>query len=45
LGHRAISISAILANRFHGTFSEQPDKTVYNMVERVANAIKNEFFS
>jgi uridine phosphorylase len=44
LGHRAISISAILANRFHGTFSEQPDKTVYNMIERVANAIKKEFF-
>lgn len=44
LGHRAISISAILANRFQGTFSEQPDKTVYNMIERVANAIKNGFF-
>ena len=39
LGHRAISISAILANRYHGTFSEQPDKTVYNMIELVTNAI------
>jgi uridine phosphorylase len=44
LGHRAISISAILANRFHGTFSDQPDKTVYNMIERVTNAIKKGFF-
>jgi uridine phosphorylase len=44
LGHRAISISAILANRFHGTFSEQPDKAVFNMIERVINAIKNGFF-
>ena len=43
-GHRAISISAILANRFHGTFSDQPDKTVFNMIERVTNAIKNGFF-
>jgi uridine phosphorylase len=41
LGHRAISISAILANRFHGTFSEQPDETVYNMIELVINAIKS----
>ncbi|MDG1823612.1 MAG: nucleoside phosphorylase [Flavobacteriaceae bacterium] len=44
LGHRAISLSAILANRFHGTFSDQPDKTVYNMIERVTNAIKKGFF-
>ena len=44
LGHKAISISAILANRFHGTFSNQPDKTVYNMIERVTNAIKNGYF-
>lgn len=44
LGHRAISISAILANRFHGTFSEQSDKAVFNMIERVTNAIKNGFF-
>ena len=43
-GHRAISISAILANRFHGTFSDQPDKAVFNMIERVTNAIKNGFF-
>lgn len=44
LGHRAISISAILANRFHGTFSEQPDKAVHNMINRVVTAIKNELF-
>jgi uridine phosphorylase len=41
LGHRSISISAILANRFQGTFSEQPDETVYNMIELVINAIKS----
>ena len=41
LGHRAISISAILANRYQGTFSEKPDETVYNMIELVTNAIKS----
>ena len=44
MGHRAISISAILANRFHSTFSNQADKTVFNMIEKVTNAIKNGFF-
>jgi uridine phosphorylase len=41
LGHRAISISAILANRYQGTFSEKPDETVSNMIELVTNAIKS----
>ena len=45
LGHRAISISAILANRFHGTFSDQPDQTVHNMIDLVTNAIKAGSFS
>lgn len=45
LGHRAISISAILANRYQGTFSEKPDETVYNMIELVTNAIKSESLS
>jgi uridine phosphorylase len=44
MGHRAISISAILANRYHRTFSNQTDKTVFNMIEKVTSAIKNGFF-
>ena len=44
MGHRAVSISAILANRFHGTFSKKADKTIFNMIETVTNAIKNGFF-
>jgi uridine phosphorylase len=31
-GHRALSISAILANRIDGTFSQQPAATVENMI-------------
>ncbi len=34
LGHQAISISAILANRVTKQFSTQADKTVHNMVEQ-----------
>ena len=44
MGHRAVSISAILANRFRGTFSNKADKTIFNMIETVTNAIKNGFF-
>ena len=44
MGHRAVSISAILANRFRGTFSNKADKTILNMIETVTNAIKNGFF-
>lgn len=33
LGHRAVSISALLANRANGTFSKQPKKTVDQMIE------------
>ena len=33
LGHRAISLNAILANRANGTFSKTPDKTVKNLIE------------
>ena len=45
LGHRAISISAILANRYYGTFSDHPDQTVHNMIDLVAKAIKAGSFS
>lgn len=34
LGHRAISISAILANRLTGEFSEQPGETVDRMIQQ-----------
>ncbi len=33
LGHRAISLSAILANRTAGTFSRQPEKTVRRLLD------------
>ena len=33
LGHEAISLNAILANRPSGTFSNQPKKTVENLIE------------
>jgi uridine phosphorylase len=34
LGHRAISLNAILANRSKGVFSSQPEKTVEQLIER-----------
>ena len=39
LGHRAVSLSAILANRATGTFSHQPEKTVQKLVEFVIQKI------
>lgn len=33
LGHRAISLNAILANRVSGTFSEQPQATVDRLIQ------------
>jgi uridine phosphorylase len=41
LGHRAVSISAILANRITGRFSEQPEKTVEEMIVQVLNIVVN----
>ena len=32
LGHKAISLSAILANRANGTFSQTPNKTIANLI-------------
>jgi uridine phosphorylase len=32
LGHRAVSISVILANRITGKFSENPDKLVDDLI-------------
>lgn len=34
LGHRAVSLSALLANRADGTFSKQPGKTVERLIDR-----------
>jgi uridine phosphorylase len=34
LGHRAISLNAILANRATGEFAAHPDKTVAALIEK-----------
>lgn len=39
LHHRACSISAIVANRYSQTFSENPEKTVEKMIETVLTAM------
>lgn len=39
LGHRAVSLSAILANRAMGTFSRQPEKTVQRLIEHVLESL------
>lgn len=39
LDHKAISVSAILANRISGRFSENPQRTVEKMIEQVLNII------
>ena len=39
LGHRAISLSAILANRMDLTFSKDPQKTIERLIEKVLNSV------
>jgi uridine phosphorylase len=39
LGHRALSVSAILANRALGTFSSNPNIAVEKMIARVLEAV------
>ena len=39
LGHRAVSISTILANRITGRFSEKPQQAIGRMIEQVLNII------
>ena len=39
LGHRAVSVSAILANRITNEFSQQPDKTVERLIETTLNIL------
>ena len=35
LGHRAISLNAILANRASGDFSKKPKETIDKLIEKV----------
>lgn len=42
LGHKAISISAILANRISGEFSTTPEVTVSKMIEKALEIIVDE---
>lgn len=39
LGHQAVSISTILANRITGRFSENPKRAIERMIEQVLNII------
>jgi len=39
LGHRCVSISAILANRIHNTFSQQPKKGVEKLIQEVLEKV------
>ena len=41
LGHRALSISAVLANRALGTFSSKPNIAVEKMIEMVLEAVSS----
>jgi len=41
LGHRALSVSAVLANRALGTFSSKPNIAVEKMIERVLEAVSS----
>ncbi|MBL7807170.1 MAG: nucleoside phosphorylase [Saprospiraceae bacterium] len=41
LGHRAISLSAILANRALGQFSLNPGKTVQNLIEQTLSRVES----
>ncbi|MBW8241407.1 nucleoside phosphorylase [Muricauda oceani] len=41
LGHRAVSLNAILANRVTGEFSEQGHKTVDELIQYTLNCIAN----
>ena len=41
LGHKAISINAILANRTNNVFSTQPEKTIQKAIELTLDKIVN----
>lgn len=39
LGHEALSINAIIANRVGGTFSENPQNTIENLIEKTISIL------
>ena len=39
LGHHAVSLNAIVANRAHGTFSENPLQTIENLILYTLNKL------
>ena len=39
LGHRAVSMNAILANRATGTFSKEPNKTTDHLIQYTLDRI------
>lgn len=39
LGHEALSMNAIIANRANGTFSENPNQTIENLIEYTLNKL------
>ena len=41
LGHEAISLNAILANRENGTYSEKPSKTINKLILLTLNSLSN----
>lgn len=41
LGHHCVSISAILANRVHNTFSQQPKKGVEKLIQEVLEKVSH----
>lgn len=42
LGHRAVSLNAILANRVKGEFSKNPAKTVETLIEYALDRISSD---
>jgi uridine phosphorylase len=41
LGHKCLSVNAILANRLHNTFSEHPEKIILRMIEKSLGILEN----
>ena len=39
LGHNALSLNAIMANRANGTFSKKPDETMEKLITYALNKI------
>ncbi|HBR55397.1 MAG TPA: phosphorylase, partial [Flavobacteriaceae bacterium] len=42
LGHRAISLNAILANRANGNFSSDPQQTIDTLIQKTLDILTNE---